>query len=352
MSAKVLIVDDSKPMTDVVKMVLSTDNYRVKVEHDGMSAIRTAREWKPDIILLDVMMPSIDGFEVCRRLRRLESINNVPIIMLTARSQVEDKIVGFEAGADDYITKPFNNEELKVRVAARLRRVRSRVQDEHVIPGHVISVPLVIGKHRSGLFRRGYRITKRIFDVMASLIALPFAGLLGLFIAAAVYLDSPGPIFFIQKRTGLNGRVFNMYKFRTMVPNAEELKEKYRHLNELTWPDFKITDDPRMTRVGKFLRKTSLDELPQLINILKGDMSIVGPRPTSFRANTYQLWQTERLEVLPGLTGLWQVKGRSNIDFQERVELDIEYIERQSWALDIEIILATFRAVLAGRGAK
>lgn len=351
MSAKILIVDDSKPMTDVVKLVLGSENYQLKVEHDGLSAIRTARAWKPDIILLDVMMPKIDGFEVCRRLRRLESLQSVPIILLTAKSSVEDKVVGFEAGADDYITKPFNNDELKVRVASRVRRVRSTLRDERYFPGRVISVPLVVGKHRSGMFQRGYRITKRIFDVVMSLIALPFAGLLSLLIAVAIYIDSPGPIVFVQKRTGLNGRVFNMYKFRTMVPNAEELKQKYLHLNELTWPDFKITNDPRMTRVGRILRKTSLDELPQLLNVIKGEMSIVGPRPTSFRASTYQLWQTERLEVVPGLTGLWQIKGRSDIDFKERVELDIEYIERQSWRLDLEIILATFRAVFQGRGA-
>ncbi len=149
----------------------------------------------------------------------------------------------------------------------------------------------------------------------------------------------------------MDGKRFAMYKFRTMVINAEELKEKYKHLNELTWPDFKITNDPRMTKVGKFLRRTSLDELPQLINILKGDMSFVGPRPTSFKADTYQLWQTERLEVRPGLTGLWQVRGRADVDFVERVELDIEYIERQSWVLDIDILLHTFAAVLGGHGA-
>jgi lipopolysaccharide/colanic/teichoic acid biosynthesis glycosyltransferase len=142
-----------------------------------------------------------------------------------------------------------------------------------------------------------------------------------------------------------------MYKFRTMVPNAEELKEKYRHLNEMTWPDFKITNDPRVTRIGRFLRKTSLDELPQLWNIVTGSMSFVGPRPTSFKAETYQLWHTERLEAKPGLTGLWQIGGRADVDFDERVELDIEYIERQSWSLDLRILFATAGAVFAGRGA-
>ena len=142
-----------------------------------------------------------------------------------------------------------------------------------------------------------------------------------------------------------------MYKFRTMVKNAEELKAKYAHLNELSWPDFKITNDPRVTRVGGFLRKTSLDELPQLFNVLKGDMSLVGPRPTSFDVSTYSLWHTERLEVLPGITGLWQISGRSNLDFEERLRLDVEYIEKRSLALDIRILIGTVSAVFRREGA-
>jgi lipopolysaccharide/colanic/teichoic acid biosynthesis glycosyltransferase/ActR/RegA family two-component response regulator len=351
MGAKVLIADDNKPMADVVKVVLSKEDYDVRIVHDGLAAIRAAKEWKPDIILLDVMMPQMNGFEVCRRLRQHDGTSATPILLLTAKSSIDDKVIGFEAGADDYITKPFNNEELKIRVASRLRRTQATAVDEPYMPGRQISVPLVLNTHRSGMFRRGYRMTKRLFDLLASLIGLPFAAVLAMIISAAVYIDSPGPILFKQQRTGRNGKRFTMYKFRTMVPDAEELKQKYAHLNELTWPDFKITDDPRMTRVGKFLRKTSLDELPQLINIIQGDMSIVGPRPTSFSANTYKLWQTERLEITPGLTGLWQVRGRSDIDFIERVELDIEYIERQCWRLDMEILLQTVRAVMIGKGA-
>ncbi|RME90543.1 MAG: sugar transferase [Anaerolineae bacterium] len=152
-------------------------------------------------------------------------------------------------------------------------------------------------------------------------------------------------------RTGKGGRRFPMYKFRTMVPNAEELKAKYAHLNELQWPDFKITNDPRVTRVGRFLRKTSLDELPQLINILRGEMSLVGPRPTSFGPETYKLWHTERLDVLPGLTGLWQVCGRAQLEFDERLRLDIAYMERASLWLDINILCRTVLAVFEQRGA-
>jgi lipopolysaccharide/colanic/teichoic acid biosynthesis glycosyltransferase len=155
----------------------------------------------------------------------------------------------------------------------------------------------------------------------------------------------------VQPRTGRGGRRFNMYKFRTMVTNAEELKIKYAHLNELASPDFKITNDPRVTRVGRILRKTSLDELPQVFNVLKGEMSLVGPRPTSFDVSTYSLWHTERLEVLPGITGLWQVSGRSEIDFDERLRLDIEYIERQCLLLDVKILFRTIKAIFSQRGA-
>jgi lipopolysaccharide/colanic/teichoic acid biosynthesis glycosyltransferase len=169
--------------------------------------------------------------------------------------------------------------------------------------------------------------------------------------AVLIWLNDPGPILFRQERTGKGGRRFTMFKFRTMVTNAEELKVKYAHLNEHTWPDFKITDDPRVTKIGRFLRKTSLDELPQILNVMLGDMSLVGPRPTSFEASTYDLWHTERLEVLPGITGLWQVNGRSTLDFDERLVLDIAYIENQSLWLDIYILFRTVTAVFNRRGA-
>jgi len=196
-----------------------------------------------------------------------------------------------------------------------------------------------------------YRTIKRAIDLLLCLMVVPLAAPLLLLLMLLVYIDSPGPIFFSQLRTGKGGHRFRMYKFRTMVPNAEELKLTYAHLNELTWPDFKITDDPRVTRIGRILRKTSLDELPQLLNVIKGDMSLVGPRPTSFSPETYRLWHTERLEVVPGITGLWQVHGRSNLDFDDRLKLDIAYIERQCIWMDIQIIVRTVGQVFAGEGA-
>ena len=199
---------------------------------------------------------------------------------------------------------------------------------------------------------QAYHFLKRIFDLALTILAMPFwLPLIGV-IALIIKVTSPGaPAMFVQLRTGKGGQRFRRFKFRSMVPNAEELKLKYAHLNELKWPDFKITNDPRITPIGKFLRKTSLDEIPQLFNVLKGEMSLVGPRPTSFGANTYKLWHTERLDVLPGLTGLWQIIGRASMEFDDRLRLDIAYIERRSLWLDFSILFQTVFAVVKQRGA-
>lgn len=196
-----------------------------------------------------------------------------------------------------------------------------------------------------------YGWTIRALEVLLCLLALPIVLPVLALCALAVRLDTPGPAFFSQLRTGRHGRRFRMFKLRTMVENADELKERYAHLNELTPPDFKITDDPRVTRVGRLLRRTSLDELPQIFNVLRGDMSLVGPRPTSFSADTYSLWHTARLEVKPGLTGLWQVSGRNELDFDDRLRLDIAYIRNRCLALDLLLLVRTAGAVFTGRGA-
>ena len=209
-----------------------------------------------------------------------------------------------------------------------------------------------IDPHES-LFRgSGYVIAKRVMDITLILLAMPILLPVYLLIAVLIKIESPnGPVIFAQDRTGKHGKRFKMYKFRSMVPNAEQLKKELAHLNELKWPDFKITNDPRVTRIGNILRKTSLDELPQLLNVLKGDMSLVGPRPTSFSADTYDLWQTARLDVTPGVTGLWQIIGRGDTEFRERLRLDIAYIKHQSLWLDVQILIRTVWAVFSQRGA-
>jgi lipopolysaccharide/colanic/teichoic acid biosynthesis glycosyltransferase len=195
-----------------------------------------------------------------------------------------------------------------------------------------------------------YQPVKRIIDLLLILLVLPAALVIALLCAVAVAVQSPGPIFYAQTRTGRDGKRFRMYKFRTMVRNAEELKQQLRHLSVLPFPDFKIIDDPRVTPVGRFLRATSLDELPQLWNVLKGDMSFVGPRPTSFAPSTYDLWHTSRLEVRPGLTGLWQVRGRGTTTFDERLRLDVEYIRSMSILTDLKILLLTVGSIVKRAG--
>lgn len=228
----------------------------------------------------------------------------------------------------------------------------ARIAPELAIGAWPVAADAACAPHRPVLlFRPAYRRLKRATDLALCIASLPVSLSLLAAVAALVWLDDPGAVLFRQPRTGKGGKRFAMYKFRTMVTNAEELKQKYAHLNELEWPDFKITNDPRITRVGRFLRKTSLDELPQLFNVLRGEMSLVGPRPTSFDLTTYTLWHTERLEVLPGITGLWQVSGRSDLEFDDRVHLDVEYIENQSLWLDACILARTVAAVLSRRGA-
>jgi lipopolysaccharide/colanic/teichoic acid biosynthesis glycosyltransferase len=199
---------------------------------------------------------------------------------------------------------------------------------------------------------KAYFKMKRAMDLLILFFALPvLLPLMGL-VAFLIKIESKGaPVVFTQCRTGKGGRRFKIYKFRTMVPNAEEMKLQLLHLNELQWPDFKISQDPRVTRIGHILRKTSLDELPQVFNILKGQMTIVGPRPTSFGADTYQLWHTERLDITPGLTGLWQVIGRGEMEFDERVRLDVAYAKHRCLTLDFIIMFLTFATVLKGKGA-
>ncbi len=192
---------------------------------------------------------------------------------------------------------------------------------------------------------------KRVLDLSFSLFGLLVLSPFLMVLAIAVKLDSPGPIFYGSKRVGKKGRIFTCYKFRTMVANADDLKDKLRHLNERNGPFFKISNDPRVTRVGRFLRKYSLDELPQLWNVLMGDMSLVGPRPHPVDDyKQYNLEHLRRLDVKPGITGLWQVTARQHPSFEMNMALDLEYIENWSLWLDIRILLRTMQCVLRGDG--
>ncbi len=193
---------------------------------------------------------------------------------------------------------------------------------------------------------------KRMLDVAVSILLLALTLPLQLLAALAIRLGSPGAVLFKQSRIGLNGRIFMLYKFRTMTADAHLRRDEVAHLNTMSGPVFKASSDPRITPVGRLLRKFSLDELPQLWNVLKGDMSLVGPRPPiPEEVSLYERWQKRRLSMKPGLTCLWQISGRNNVDFDRWMELDLQYIDNWSPSLDLKILLRTIPVVLSGRGA-
>lgn len=197
-----------------------------------------------------------------------------------------------------------------------------------------------------------YLFIKRVMDVICSLIAIIILSPLLLITAICIKLDSKGPVIFSQSRVGKNGKLFKMYKFRSMVSNAEELLCNLKSKNEMSGPMFKMKCDPRITKVGKFIRKTSVDELPQLFNILKGDMSIVGPRPNLPKeVEKFTSVQKQKLLVKPGLTCYWQVMGRSNIDFEDWMKLDLKYIRERNIWVDIKLILKTVKVLFGDDGA-
>jgi lipopolysaccharide/colanic/teichoic acid biosynthesis glycosyltransferase len=192
---------------------------------------------------------------------------------------------------------------------------------------------------------------RRVADLAILVMTAPLTIPLGLLLALAVKIDSRGPVLIRQPRVGLGGRRFDLLKLRTMVKDADGLKDGLSHLNTLSWPDFKIPGDPRVTRVGRLLRRTSLDELPQLWNMLRGDVTLVGPRPCSVPVGKYELWQTERLEAMPGLFGRWQAEGRGKVSFADRCRMDIGQIKRQAPADELRLALRTLWALAVGRGA-
>lgn len=201
--------------------------------------------------------------------------------------------------------------------------------------------------------RKTYLVLKRLIDMIGALCGLIILSPLFLAVTVLIKLEDPkGTVIFSQMRVGKDGKKFKMYKFRSMVANAEKILQKLLKYNEISGAMFKMKDDPRVTRVGKFIRKTSIDELPQLLNVLKGDMSLVGPRPPLPReVKLYTAYDKQRLMVTPGCTGLWQVSGRNSLGFKEMVELDLKYIRIRSILFDIKIIFKTFFLLFGSKDA-
>lgn len=208
----------------------------------------------------------------------------------------------------------------------------------------------IVNKQR--IYYKLYDYIKRLFDIVCSLAALIFLCPILLLVCIAIKAESPGPVIFKQQRIGSNGKPFKMYKFRSMVADAEKLKADLIKKNERNGPMFKMKNDPRVTKVGRFIRNTSIDELPQLVNILKGEMSIVGPRPSlPNEVKQFEPWMLERLNVKPGLTCYWQVQGRDNIEFEEWMKLDVKYIRDRGFLLDLKLIFKTFFVLLGDKSA-
>lgn len=199
---------------------------------------------------------------------------------------------------------------------------------------------------------RGYDITKRFIDILLSVCGLILLSPLLIIISILIKLESKGNVIFVQDRVGLYGKVFKIYKFRSMVSDAEDLKENLLIKNEMSGPMFKMKNDPRVTKIGKFIRRTSIDELPQLFNVLKGDMSLVGPRPSLPKeVDELEDWMLERLNVRPGLTCYWQVSGRNSIGFEEWMELDVKYVHERNMAVDFKLIFKTFFVLFGDKHA-
>ena len=299
-------------------------------------------------------------------------------VVLTDKSQIGDAICGLPVVADrasllDYVVhhdvdevfindNHIMNEPVLKEWLSELENMGVIVDlniDIFNIPSSGKKVLNRVGKYAVVTFARNIFsnrqiLAKRILDIMGSLVGIVLLGIATIIVAPAIKLDSPGPIFFGQTRVGKNGRKFTFYKFRSMYLDAEQRKKELMKKNEVKGLMFKMEDDPRITRVGKFLRKTSIDELPQFLNVLRGDMSLVGTRPpTVDEFERYEIKHKCRLSMTPGLTGLWQISGRSDIkDFDEVVKLDMQYIDNWSILTDIKILILTVWIVLTGKGSR
>ena len=287
------------------------------------------------------------GYTDIGRFKALGPLDNLPAVL---DEEQPDEVI---------ITLPwmYHRKIMGIVRECERRRVRPRIVPDlfqmsltQVNVEDLGGVPLI--GVRTVAISKGALLVKRLIDVTVAAVGLVLCAPLFLLIALAIRLDSPGPIIFRQTRVGLRGRHFEMYKFRSMHVGAEEQQDMLADLNEADGPIFKIRDDPRLTRVGRILRRLSLDELPQLVNVLRGEMSLVGPRPPiPAEVEKYQEWHKKRLEAPPGMTGLWQVSGRSRLSFDEMVLLDIYYIENWSLWLDFKILMRTIPKVLLGEGA-
>lgn len=306
----------------------------------------------PEAQLLAAVLPS-RGYRIIGLVgprRGSETLGPVVKLAELVKRHRPDELINADSDLSDKAKQEIINIAEDYHVDLRLTSNIPELASSRLEVSAVAGIPLIEVK-RTPLEGWG-RVIKRLSDLTGSIVAMPFILAVYPFLAAAIRLDSRGPVLFKQTRVGRAGQTFTSYKFRSMAANAEKRLKHLKQKNELSGPVFKIKDDPRITRVGRFLRKTSLDELPQFFNVLKGEMSLVGPRP-ALPAEVKQYSRTERrrLTIKPGITGPWQVSGRSDVAFDEWVKLDVYYIQNWSLLLDVTILLKTVRAVITRRGA-
>jgi exopolysaccharide biosynthesis polyprenyl glycosylphosphotransferase len=328
-----------------VKMILVTNSARAQ---DVISKVKKSNNWYFHIYYIaimdkDLVGASIDGIPVVANADNFyEVVHNLPLD--AAFINVDQKYDGLTPR----MTELFDEMGVTVHVNIRDYEYPYRKKNfDHIGKYGVVT----FSNYQYDIFQE---VIKRVMDIVAGFVGVLITAVLFIFVAPAIYIDDPGPIFFSQVRIGKNGRRFHIYKFRSMCMNAESMKAELMEQNEADGGIFKMKDDPRVTRVGRFLRRTSIDEFPQFFNILKGDMSLVGTRPpTEDEFAEYEAYQRRRISIKPGLTGMWQANGRSEVtSFEEIVEMDCDYIDNWSIWLDIKLILKTIKVVLFQQGAE
>lgn len=341
----VLLVGFKRSSSSSKVMLITTSDKASEV----IRRIRREYEW----VILTNSIAIIDKDMVGERIEGIEVAANKDSLLERARLNVVDEVFINLPYNYDYdleeIILDFEKMGIMVHINIDINpNLKFKEKSVNIFAGHQVIT------FSTGIFDERARIFKRFIDIIGGLAGSIFTILLTLIMAPIIRLESKGPIFFSQVRMGKNGRKFRIYKFRSMYMDAEERKKELMAKNEMQGLMFKMTDDPRITRVGKFIRRTSLDEFPQFFNVLKGDMSLVGTRPPTLdEFEQYESRHKRRLSLKPGLTGLWQVSGRSDIqDFEEVVRLDLEYIDNWTLKLDVKLILKTVGVVVFGRGSR
>lgn len=346
-AAKWIIAKYYKNSRSCKRIMLVTSSDKVE---DILGKFRRTNNWYFEITCITIVDRNMEGKEI----EKIPVIASTETMLERAKNIALDGVfinVSYKSHSVFDVRQTLHDfQEMGVIVHVNIDALELDVTDKVIENLGFFKVV----SYASKLREPGQLVLKRCMDIVGGLVGTILTLVIGIFVAIAIKLDSPGPVIFSQNRVGKNGRHFKMYKFRSMYIDAEEKKKELLRQNEMHGAMFKITNDPRITRVGRFIRKYSIDELPQFFNVLKGDMSLVGTRPpTVEEVQKYKTEQKRRLSVTPGMTGLWQTSGRSEIyDFDEIVKLDLEYIDKWSIGLDIKLLVKTIVVCVRGDGAK